>query len=227
MMKPPLKQLIFDCDGVLVDTESVVIDVAAKAIAKLFPQVNTTEVFAATFGQQIESVMGVIEDEYQVLFPGDFCDQLNAQVNEALQGSDIAIPNIHEAFLAIKTPVAVVSNSHRGRLALSVESAGLETFLGPQYQFSADDVEHPKPAPDVYLYAASKLGVKPQECLVVEDSLAGITAATNAGMTVLAFMGASHIPIGHEEAVKRLGVARVFFDMAELPPLVGEYVVAS
>ena len=182
MMKPPLKQLIFDCDGVLVDTESVVIDVAAKAIAKLFPQVNTTEVFAATFGQQIESVMEEIEDEYQVLFPGDFCDQLNAQVNEALQGSDIAIPNIHEAFLAIKTPVAVVSNSHRDRLALSVESAGLETFLGPQYQFSADDVENPKPAPDIYLLAMNTFHEIPENCIVIEDSLGGATAGLKAGI---------------------------------------------
>ena len=83
--------------------------------------------------------------------------------------------------------------------------------------FSGDEVPHPKPAPDVYLQAARVLGMAPQHCLVIEDSVTGVTAARAAGMRVLGFLGGSHIRADHADMLARAGVLKVFDNMADLP----------
>jgi beta-phosphoglucomutase-like phosphatase (HAD superfamily) len=120
---------------------------------------------------------------------------------------------------SLGVPVAIVSNSAPQRLRLSVERAGLMDLVGTHI-FSGDEVERPKPAPDVYLKAAQTLGFAPEQCLVIEDSVTGVTAAKAAGMCVLGFLGGSHIRSDHADMLTRAGVHRLFSDMSELPGLI-------
>ncbi len=101
----------------------------------------------------------------------------------------------------------------------SVRRAGSQQIFGERV-FSAEQVARPKPYPDVYLFAAQTLGVEPERCLVVEDSVAGLNAARAAGMKTIAFVGASHIPEGYAEALRKMGMTRIIDQMDELPALV-------
>jgi beta-phosphoglucomutase-like phosphatase (HAD superfamily) len=101
----------------------------------------------------------------------------------------------------------------------SVRRAGLDEVVGARV-FSAQQVERPKPYPDVYLLAARTLNVAPERCLVVEDSVAGLTAARAAGMKTIAFVGASHIPSGYAQVLRETGITRIMEHMDELPGLV-------
>jgi beta-phosphoglucomutase-like phosphatase (HAD superfamily) len=119
----------------------------------------------------------------------------------------------------VPLPAAVVSNSRMKRVQASVRRAGLQQVFGERV-FSAEQVARPKPYPDVYLFAAQQLGVEPAKCLVVEDSVAGLNAARAAGMKTIAFVGASHIPEGYADALRKMGMTRIMEHMDELPALV-------
>ena len=113
----------------------------------------------------------------------------------------------------------MASNSRRHSLERSLARAGLSELIGERLA-SADMVALPKPAPDVYLHAASLLGVAPERCLVVEDSSTGTRAALAAGMRVIGFVGAGHIPAGHAEVLRELGAIAIVEHMRELPETV-------
>ncbi|WP_422723638.1 HAD family hydrolase [Modicisalibacter zincidurans] len=111
-------------------------------------------------------------------------------------------------------------NSSRRRVVASLASTGLDAQLGEAPLFTAEQVARPKPAPDIYLLAAESLGVVPEACLAVEDSVSGANAARAAGMTVIGFTGASHIEPGHDARLREAGVWQVLERMAELGALV-------
>jgi beta-phosphoglucomutase-like phosphatase (HAD superfamily) len=119
----------------------------------------------------------------------------------------------------VTLPAAVVSNSRMSRVAASLRRAGLQQIFGERV-FSAEQVARPKPFPDVYLFAAQTLGVDPSRCIVVEDSVAGLNAARAAGMKTIAFVGASHIPDGYADALRKMGITRIMQHMDELPALI-------
>ena len=129
------------------------------------------------------------------------------------------IAGVRDALLQIDLPLAVASNSYADALAFALQRCDLVERVNVG-AFSADQVERPKPAPDLYLLAAERAGVDPSRCLVVEDSITGATAALTAGMQVIGFLGASHIPPEHGEALRQLGVHHLIGRMSELPPLV-------
>ncbi|MDH2435517.1 HAD-IA family hydrolase [Pokkaliibacter sp. MBI-7] len=212
--------LICDCDGVLVDTEHLVASVMSDVLAEWLDAEQVERALACGFGKQIEQIMDELAEQTEL--PVNSVELINQRVNTVLAAADIAIPGIRAALAAVSLPVAVVSNSHTDRLRLSIDAAGLAPLIRDHY-FSADLVGRPKPFPDVYLHASEVMGVPPQGCLVIEDSLAGATAALAAGMTVWGFVGGSHIPPGHAAALRQLGVAGVFDDMSALPALVQQF----
>jgi HAD superfamily hydrolase (TIGR01509 family) len=126
---------------------------------------------------------------------------------------------VRDALQRVTLPAAVVSNSRTARVNASVRRAGLQQIFGERI-FSAEQVARPKPYPDVYLFAAKALGVEPARCIVVEDSVAGLNAARAAGMKTIAFVGASHIPDGYADALRKMGMTRIMKHMDELPALV-------
>jgi HAD superfamily hydrolase (TIGR01509 family) len=133
-----------------------------------------------------------------------------------------AVAGIAEALAQIALPKACASNSFRAYVQTVLARTGLDAFFGERL-YCADAVAMPKPAPDVYLAAASGFGLASSACLVVEDSVTGVTAASAAGMTVLAFIGGGHASESQIGALRAAGAAHVFDDMTQLPALVDQW----
>jgi HAD superfamily hydrolase (TIGR01509 family) len=129
-----------------------------------------------------------------------------------------AVPHVREAVAAIGVPACVASSSVPDKLRLGLELVGLYDRFAP-YVFSATQVGRGKPWPDLFLFAAGRMGAAPGRCVVVEDSVAGVQAAVAAGMTALGFSGASHCGTGHAALLKAEGAALVFDDMRRLPAI--------
>ncbi|WP_421683376.1 HAD-IA family hydrolase [Stutzerimonas urumqiensis] len=218
---PAFDLLICDCDGVLVDSEIISHRVLFDALTRYVPAETLEPLLKDTFGLTVPVILEQIEREFGLGIPASFDDDLRAESEARVKAEVEPIAGAREALLAIDLPLAVASNSRRHNVLSSLERAGLTERVAGNL-FSADMVTHPKPAPDVYLLAAERMGVAPSRCLVVEDSTTGATAALAAGMTVLGFTGASHIQPGHDRILKALCVHDTFDDMARLPALVAE-----
>lgn len=211
--------LICDCDGVIVDSEIISHRVLHDALSQYVPAESLDALLAGTFGLTVPMIVTRIEAGLGLQIPDDFDERLR-RTSEATVAAEVqAIPGVRDALLAIEMPLAVASNSRRHNVESSLARAELTERVAGNL-FSADMVARPKPAPDVYLLAAERIGAEPARCLVVEDSTTGVQAALEAGMTVLGFVGASHIPDGHAERLRDLGVTAVFEDMVHLPELV-------
>lgn len=213
---PIIELLISDCDGVIVDSEILTHRILLDALSEYVALDELEAALEGTFGLMVPDVITLIERRFGLEVPEDFHNQLRRRT-EALLATDVqAIAGARDALLAIDLPLAVASNSRQHNLASSVARAGL-TERAAGNLFSSDMVSNPKPAPDVYLLAAERMGVAPRRCLVVEDSPVGVLAARRAGMHVIGFTGASHIPPGHDAVLRELGVKTIISDMRDLP----------
>ncbi|SAL74474.1 HAD family hydrolase [Caballeronia choica] len=214
-----IDHLICDCDGVLVDSEIIADRVLLETLTETFPGIDFKPVVKTAFGQQTSRFLSNLETKFGISLPAGFVDTVEVRVGEALARSVGPITGVRCALQRVRLPVAVVSNSRMERVRSSVRRAGLDPIFGERV-FSAEQVVRPKPYPDVYLFAAQTLGVAPERCLVVEDSVAGLTAARAAGMMTIAFVGASHIPAGYAQVLREHGITRIIDSMDDLPALV-------
>lgn len=217
--KPPIELLICDCDGVLIDSEIIAERHLHAALAEHYPAHELDVVLAGTFGLQTRDIMARAEAHFGKPLPEGFLEKSRAITKALIREQVKPIDGVREALLQIDLPLAVASNSYADALAFALQRCELVERVNVG-AFSADQVERPKPAPDLYLLAAERAGVDPSRCLVVEDSITGATAALTAGMQVIGFLGASHIPPEHGEALRQLGVQHLIGRMSELPPLV-------
>jgi HAD superfamily hydrolase (TIGR01509 family) len=208
--------LICDCDGVLVDSEIVADRVLLDTITRLYPGRGAEQVLAHGFGTQTEVLLQRVEAHLGESLPANFTTDLRQILDATLEREAEPISGIRDALEAVGLPIAVVSNSPETRVRNAIRRAGLTHLIGDRI-YTADQVKRPKPAPDVYLLAASSLGVAPDRCLVIEDSGPGVTAATTAGMSVIGFVGASHIPDGHDIRLTSLGAGHILQEMHDLP----------
>ncbi|WP_437879698.1 HAD family hydrolase [Pseudomonas sp. LRF_L74] len=216
----PIELLICDCDGVLIDSEIIAERYLYKTLAELYPVAELERVMAGTFGLQTREIFARIEAHFGKPFPEGFFQRLHDQVHDLLRSEVQPIPGVRDALMRIDLPLAVASNSQSESVAFALQRCDLVERVN-RGVFGADHVERPKPAPDLYLLAARTAGVDPRQCLVVEDSSTGASAALTAGMQVIGFLGASHIPPEHGETLRRLGVHHLIRHMDELPELVG------
>lgn len=213
--------IIFDCDGVLTDTEGVAEAVATRMFAALglhyTPEDNQRFVglAARAWGDLIER--DAMERLGRPLPPGTM-PRVSAAISEAILKDVQPIIGAVDAVKAISLPKGVASSSPTGELHGKMRALGLWDLLAPHI-FGGDDVLHAKPAPDLYLMAARSLGVAPDRCLVIEDSVPGVTAGVAAGMTVWGFTGGPHLPAGTEARLRKAGAVGVFDTMAALPQL--------
>jgi HAD superfamily hydrolase (TIGR01509 family) len=132
-----------------------------------------------------------------------------------------AIANVGAAIAAIDLPKCVASSGTPEKIRHGLTSAGLYDLLSPHI-FSATQVARGKPAPDLFLFAAEQMKAQPQRCIVIEDSVSGITGARAADMVVLGFHGGSHCRAGHAELLRAAGATAVFDDMLQLPVLIAQ-----
>ncbi|PLZ01685.1 HAD family hydrolase [Burkholderia sp. WAC0059] len=214
-----IDHLICDCDGVLVDSEIIADRVMLDTLTETFPGIDFKPLVKEAFGQQTSRFLVHLAERFGLAMPADFLQTVEHRTERELARSLSPIDGVRDALQRIALPAAVVSNSRMARVSASVKLAGLDEIFGPRV-FSAEQVERPKPYPDVYLFAARQLGVEPERCLVVEDSISGLTAARAAGMKTVAFVGASHVPAGYADVLREMGITRIIDRMDKLPALV-------
>ncbi len=218
--------VIFDCDGVLVDSEILALHVVERELARLLPGIDAAPLLHNTAGISTADILAMVEQRTGRTLPPGAVPAIITAINRALDEEVEPIPGARNAVEQIPTLKAVASNSDLASVRRSVVRAGLTDYFGDRL-FSADMVARPKPAPDLYRYAAERLNVAPDRCLVIEDSVSGVRAARAAGMTVIGFTGASHTPADQEQRLREAGAAVVIDQMQGLAELVNGWPVPS
>ena len=211
--------VIFDCDGVLVDSEMLYARISAEQFTESGYPIDTELAIARFTGISTPDMLAIVEAESGLVMPVDFTERCRAKANTVFDSELQAIAGISDVLAGHAPRRCVASSSSPARIRRSLKSTGLYGHFADERIFSAAMVERGKPAPDLFLHAAATMGSAPAECVVIEDSLPGAEAGVAAGMTVFGFTGGSHIRDGHADRLRETGVDRVFGDMTELPAL--------
>ena len=215
MPQPDL--VIFDCDGVLVDSEIVAARVEAELLISAGFEISAEEISETYAGLTFKDIMLRVEEKSQIPFQASLIDRAEELVDRKLRSDVRIIEGAREAVAAVTAPRAVCSNSRTERVEFMLEKVRLLPFFAGRI-FSGLDIpsKKTKPAPDVFLYAAEKLGANPKNTFVIEDSVHGIAGARAAGMRVIGFTGAGHSYPGHADALTEAGAETVIRRWAEL-----------
>ena len=211
--------IIFDCDGVLVDSEVISCRAHAETLTRHGYPITPDQVLRRFLGVSDREARLMIEAEIGRKLPDDFEAQVKHATLRFYQGDLQAIANVGDAIAAIDLPRCVASSGTPEKIRHGLTCAGLFDLLSPHI-FSATQVDRGKPAPDLFLFAAEQMKVTPGRCVVIEDSVPGVVGACAAGMVVLGFFGGSHCTPGHAELLHAAGAALTFDDMRQLPDLV-------
>ncbi len=211
--------VIFDCDGVLVDSEVISCRAHAATLTRHGYPITADQVLQRFLGVSDREARLTIEREMGRKLPDDFEAQVKAATLQFYTGDLKAIANVAEAIAGIALPKCVASSGTPEKIHHGLDCAGLYDALAPHI-FSATQVKRGKPAPDLFLFAAEQMRATPGRCLVIEDSVPGVTGGRAAGMTVLGFHGGSHCQPGHAEMLRDAGATATFDDMRQLPDLV-------
>jgi HAD superfamily hydrolase (TIGR01509 family) len=216
----PLALVIFDCDGVLVDSEPISLLRLTLGLNRIGVPIDVETVRMRFAGTSMTSIMARIVRDYAVTVPDDFVEAVKADTLRAFDAGLAAMPDVAAAVAGLALPHCVASSSDPVRLAHTLGLTGLlPLFAGRIY--SSTMVARGKPAPDLFLHAAAGMGAPPEACLVVEDSVPGVQAARAAGMRVLGFTGGGHWVHDRTGAdLLAAGAARVFDDFRRFPELV-------
>jgi HAD superfamily hydrolase (TIGR01509 family) len=207
--------IIFDCDGVLVDSEVLSARIEAEALGAAGIRVSAEEMLERFTGITSREAYAILEAEQRIRLPAGFGERALERLHAAFERELEAVGGIAEALAAIDLPVCVASSSEPVRIERSLRIVGLHARFAP-HLFSAAMVARGKPAPDLLLYAAERMGVAPADCVVIEDSVPGVRAGIAAGMRVIGFAGGSHCGPGHGDRLRGAGAAIVLADMAGL-----------
>jgi len=213
--------IIFDCDGVLVDSEVISCRAHAETLTRHGYPITAEQVLERFLGRSMRQATLEVEAELGRSLPDDFQSQTYAEIFRLFATSLEATPHIGEALTQIALPVCVASSGPPEKISASLNRVGLYDRFAP-YIFSAVQVRHGKPAPDLFLFAAEQMQTLPARCLVIEDSIAGIAGAIAAGMPVLGFHGGSHCRPGYGDGLRAAGATAVFDDMRQLPDLIAQ-----
>ncbi|MGO4387231.1 HAD family hydrolase [Microvirga sp. 2YAF29] len=206
--------LIFDCDGVLVDSEPLACQVDVDVLGDLGLHYTADEIARQFVGKSMKDMIARIEVDHGRALPSDFAERINRALFARFETDLKPIAGVREAILSLPHPRCVASSSVPERIALSLRVTGLADLFGNI--FSATQVARGKPAPDLFLFASERMGAHPDDCLVIEDSPAGVQAAVAAGMRVIGFTGGGHCGPGHAGTLRQAGASVVIERMAEL-----------
>jgi HAD superfamily hydrolase (TIGR01509 family) len=189
------KAVIFDCDGVLVDSEVLAQKVDLAALAEIGLDYDHDEFSARFLGMSYNAYFSALQRDSFVrhgcALPPDFRETCRARYTALAEEHLAEVPGALEAVRTVRHPKAVASSSTRPALEKKLKRTGLWDHFAPHI-YSADHVANAKPAPDLFLHAAQALDLPPEDCLVLEDSANGVTAARAAGMRVWGFLGGGH-----------------------------------
>lgn len=211
--------VIFDCDGVLIDSEIISARMLVAELSRLGLDIDLAYVERNFLGRSYPVVMETIRREFGLDLPLDFEAQYREALLAAFQTELKIVPHVRDVLTRIGVPFCVATSSSPRRVEMSMALVGLAPLVADRV-FTSTLVARGKPAPDLFLYAAEKMGARPDRTLVIEDSLTGIRAGLAAGMTVWRFVGGSHLgPATAEEPEdarphRRLASFAEFFQIA-------------
>lgn len=196
--------VIFDCDGVLLDSEIIACRADAEAYTLLGYAITTEEVSRRFAGMPDEAVDAALTAELGKPLPENFRAEIKKSVIGKYRTDLQPISGAKSLLSSLKTAKCIASSASPSKLALGLIETEMFELVYPHI-FSTRLVERGKPHPDIFLYAAGKMDTPPSRCIVVEDSVAGVTAAKSAGMTCVGFTGGSHCAEGHSQRLYDVG----------------------
>jgi HAD superfamily hydrolase (TIGR01509 family) len=210
--------VIFDCDGVLVDSEVLVSEAEAELLAAVGVVLTPAQIIEQFVGLSEAEMTRRVHLAWGVLLDDEFQAVKNERVALLLSTRLQPVEGIASVVASLDVPVCVASSSSPERIRLSLATTGLASFFGANV-YSAHMVQHGKPAPDLFLLAASSMRTRPAQCVVVEDSPFGVAGGVAAGMTVLGFTGGSHCVPETAGRLLAAGASAVAASSQELAPL--------
>ena len=208
--------MLFDCDGVLLDSEPVANRIFSEQLARVGMSMTPEEVWHAFVGNSRDRCIAMAGEMRGEPLPADFAQTWDEALHRALDVEARPVEGIPDLLRSLPVPFGVVSNGEPMHMQRGLAAAGLMPLVEGRL-FSAALVKHPKPAPDIYLHAARTMGVPPSRCAVVEDTPTGARAGLAAGMRVFGYVGAT---LNQRGELERLG-ATTFERMRDLPELLG------
>ncbi len=216
--------IIFDCDGTLVDSELLNNQATSDVLVEAgFPQYTTDYCMETFVGWSQRKIWDVVARDHLWSPPADINRRYIERVAFLKDQWVRPAPGIENVLSALSRqgPVCVASNGEPENVRALLEATKLMKFFDDHRIYTASQVENPKPAPDLFLYAADQYGMNPDRCLVVEDSVAGATAGVAAGMTVFGYTGLTHNPEAHGVRLAGLGVHRISSQLSDLLDFAG------
>ena len=213
--------VIFDCDGVLVDSEIIAAEVESKLLTEAGYPIGVEEMGERFAGMTWQNILLTIEREAAIPLSASLLDKSEKLLDARLARDVKVIDGVKFALSRLRKPYCICSNSSSHRLDMMLNKVGLKEIFAPHI-FSAKDLgpDRVKPKPDIFLHGAAQFGADPARTLVVEDSVHGITGARAAGMRVVGFTGASHSYPSHADRLTEAGAETVISRMSELPDVI-------
>jgi HAD superfamily hydrolase (TIGR01509 family) len=205
------KLVIFDCDGVLVDSEPLACRIELAALAELGHPIGAAEFRRRAVGRSRKDVNAMLDSLWDGALPPDYTDRIRAATFIAFDAELQPVPGIRAVLEQLQARRCVASSGYPTRIARALAVTGLAGFFG-DHVFSAVEVARGKPAPDLFLHAARQMAAAPADCLVVEDSVPGVQAAKAAGMTAIGFTAGGHCETGHGDQLVAAGADQVVSD---------------
>ena len=215
--------ILFDCDGVLVDSEAITNGVLCTMLNEAGWAISAQDCMEIFIGKTVRSEAARIQAHtgkpLTDAWMAAFYKRRNVRLEAELQAIDGALDAVAAVHARLGGRIACASGADRYKVEMQLQKVGLAPYFAGRV-FSGHEMPATKPAPDVYLAAAAALGVPPQRCLVVEDTVTGVTAGVAAGATVV---GLCPSPVGHgsPEALRAAGAVQVLAHLRELPALLG------
>jgi len=218
-----MKLIIFDCDGVLVDSEAILVDVELDFFRKHGIEITIDSYLDQFMGIPLDDwrakVSALLNDKLGIPISDDFFKPLEETISRRIAEELLAIDGAHQAINSLNSAICVASSSSISSLESKLIQTGLFDLFDPHI-FSTQLVKNGKPAPDLFLHAAKQLDVLPSECIVVEDSVNGVLAGKRAGMQVIGFTGGGHCTPHHSSALLSKGADFIATDYSDIVALV-------
>jgi len=213
--------VIFDCDGVLVDSEIVAARLDAELITAAGFPISVEEIGERYAGMTFRDILLEIEKEASIPFQASLIDDERKQLDKRLAREVKMIDGAREAVARVRQPKCVCSNSSKARLEMMLGKVGILPMFGGNL-FSAVDTPDvsPKPSPEIFRYAAKQMNADPAKTFVIEDSVHGVHGASAAGMRVIGFTGASHSWPGHADRLTDAGAETVISRLTDLQAVI-------
>ena len=202
--------IIFDCDGVLVDSEVIALEVELEMLAEQGLTFERSDYVQRFMGLSTDAYHAAIDDESQKRLGRPITEVIrqSQRLRSVMIAEPTEVPGAVHAVAGLTLPKAIASSGSMPGMERKLKHTGLWDHFAP-HVYSADHVTNAKPAPDLFLHAAAALGMAPADCLVVEDSVNGVTGARAAGMTVWGFLGGGHADAGLGRGLVQAGAARL------------------